>query len=48
MRHNIKGICKIYHEDEGWGWISIEGEDDVWVHFVVFKWMVLNHLLKVT
>jgi len=33
MRHNIKGVCKIYYEDEGWGWISIEGEDDVWVHF---------------
>lgn len=33
MRYNIKGICKIYHEEEGWGWISIEGEDDVWVHF---------------
>ena len=33
MRYNIKGICKIYHEEEGWGWISIDGEDDVWVHF---------------
>ena len=33
MRNNIKGICKIYHEEDGWGWISIEGEDDVWVHF---------------
>ncbi|MCC3357065.1 cold shock domain-containing protein [Bacillus sp. REN16] len=33
MRYNIKGICKIFHEEEGWGWISIEGEDDVWVHF---------------
>ncbi|MFJ7826599.1 cold shock domain-containing protein [Psychrobacillus sp. NPDC096623] len=33
MIYNIKGICKIYHEDEGWGWISIDGEDDVWVHF---------------
>ena len=33
MRYNIKGICKIYHKDEGWGWISIDGEDDVWVHF---------------
>ena len=33
MRYNIKGVCKIFHEDEGWGWISIEGEDDVWVHF---------------
>lgn len=33
MIYNIKGICKIYHEEEGWGWISIDGEDDVWVHF---------------
>ena len=33
MRYSIKGVCKIYHEEEGWGWISIEGEDDVWVHF---------------
>ena len=33
MRYNIKGVCKIYHEEEGWGWISIEDEDDVWVHF---------------
>ncbi|MGN7479497.1 cold shock domain-containing protein [Solibacillus silvestris] len=35
MRYNIKGVCKIFHEEEGWGWgwISIEGEDDVWVHF---------------
>ena len=33
MRYNIKGICKIYYEEEGWGWISIDGEDDVWVHF---------------
>ena len=33
MRYNIIGVCKIFHEDEGWGWISIEGEDDVWVHF---------------
>lgn len=29
MRYNIKGVCKIYDEEEGWGWISIEGEDDV-------------------
>ena len=33
MKYNIKGICKIYHKEEGWGWISIDGEDDVWVHF---------------
>lgn len=33
MRYNIKGVCKIFYEEEGWGWISIEGEDDVWVHF---------------
>jgi len=33
MRYNIKGICKIYHKDDGWGWISIDEEDDVWVHF---------------
>lgn len=33
MRNNIKGVCKIYHEEEGWGWISVEGEEDVWVHF---------------
>nr|WP_106783086.1 cold shock domain-containing protein [Lysinibacillus timonensis] len=33
MRYNIKGKCKIYYEEEGWGWISVEGEDDVWVHF---------------
>ncbi len=29
MRYNIEGVCKIYDEEEGWGWISIEGEDDV-------------------
>lgn len=33
MRYNIKGICKIYYEDEGWGWITLEKEEDVWVHF---------------
>lgn len=34
MRYNIMGVCKTYHEEEGWGWISIEeDEDDVWVHF---------------
>ena len=33
MKYNIRGICKIYHEEEGWGWISIEGQDDAWVHF---------------
>lgn len=27
------GVCKNFYEEEGWGWISIEGEDDVWVHF---------------
>nr|WP_282570647.1 cold shock domain-containing protein [Sporosarcina sp. NCCP-2222] len=29
----MKGVCRIFHEEEGWGWISMEGEDDVWVHF---------------
>lgn len=33
MSRNIKGVCRIFHEEEGWGWISMEGEDDVWVHF---------------
>lgn len=33
MRFNIMGVCKTYHEEEGWGWISIEEDDDVWVHF---------------
>jgi cold shock protein len=33
MRYNIKGVCKIFHIEEGWGWISVEREDDVWVHF---------------
>jgi len=33
MRYNINGVCKIYHDDEGWGWLSVDGEDDVWVHF---------------
>ncbi|WP_346235759.1 cold shock domain-containing protein [Lysinibacillus telephonicus] len=33
MRYNIIGVCKIFYEEEGWGWISIEGEADVWVHF---------------
>ncbi|BDH61852.1 hypothetical protein MTP04_19820 [Lysinibacillus sp. PLM2] len=33
MRYGIKGVCKVYYEEEGWGWISIKGEDDVWVHF---------------
>ncbi|MCH1626733.1 cold shock domain-containing protein [Ferdinandcohnia quinoae] len=33
MRSNLKGVCKNFNKDEGWGWISIEGEDDVWVHF---------------
>ena len=33
MRYNLIGVCKTYHQEEGWGWISIEDEDDVWVHF---------------
>ncbi|BAK16755.1 cold shock protein [Solibacillus silvestris StLB046] len=33
MRHDIRGVCKIFDDEEGWGWISIEGEADVWVHF---------------
>ncbi|WP_449536352.1 cold shock domain-containing protein [Ferdinandcohnia sp. Marseille-Q9671] len=33
MRSNLKGVCKIFNEEEGWGWISIEGEADAWVHF---------------
>ncbi|MBP2242305.1 CspA family cold shock protein [Cytobacillus eiseniae] len=33
MRYNIEGVCKIFHVEEGWGWISIEGEEDAWVHF---------------
>lgn len=33
MRCHVQGECKVYHSDEGWGWISIHGEDDVWVHF---------------
>ncbi len=33
MRTNLRGGCKIYFYEEGWGWISIEGEEDVWVHF---------------
>ena len=37
MRHNIKGVCKIYHEEEGWGWISIEGEDDFDIYIKVIK-----------
>lgn len=33
MRKDINGVCKIFYEEEGWGWISVEGEDNVWVHF---------------
>lgn len=33
MRKNLKGLCKVFYEEEGWDWISVEGEDDVWVHF---------------
>ncbi|WP_141434491.1 cold shock domain-containing protein [Bacillus sp. 03113] len=33
MRYDIIGVCKVFYEEEGWGWISVEGEDDVWVHF---------------
>lgn len=27
------GIVKFWDQDEGVGWISVEGENDVWVHF---------------
>ncbi|MDQ0189251.1 cold shock domain-containing protein [Alicyclobacillus cycloheptanicus] len=27
------GVVKSFYKEEGWGWISVEGEDDVWVHF---------------
>ncbi|MGP7817916.1 cold shock domain-containing protein [Niallia sp. 01092] len=33
MRYDLIGVCKVFYEEEGWGWISVEGEDDVWVHF---------------
>lgn len=33
MRSNIMGICKVYDAEEGWGWISVIDEEDVWVHF---------------
>jgi cold shock protein len=33
LRKNLKGLCKVFYEEEGWGWISVEGEVDVWVHF---------------
>lgn len=32
MRTDIRGICRAFYNDEGWGWISVDGEDDVWVH----------------
>lgn len=33
MRRDIQGVCKVFYADEGWGWISAEDEEDVWVHF---------------
>jgi cold shock protein len=33
VRPNVVGVCSVVNSDEGWGWISVEGEDDVWVHF---------------
>ena len=33
MRTDIRGICRAFYNDEGWGWISVDSEDDVWVHF---------------
>jgi CspA family cold shock protein len=29
----MEGIVKSWMEDEGVGWIRVEGGDDVWVHF---------------
>ena len=29
----MKGIFQSWMEDEGFGWIRVEGGDDVWVHF---------------
>ena len=45
MRHNIKGVCKIYYEEEGWGWISIEGEDGPTLTIEQAKARV-NHLIE--
>lgn len=33
MEKDVIGICKLFYKEEGWGWISVEGEEDVWVHF---------------
>lgn len=37
MRADVPGVCRVFHVDEGWGWISVDGEDDVWVHFSVIQ-----------
>ncbi len=29
----MDGIVKSWIEDEGFGWISTEGQDDIWVHY---------------
>jgi cold shock protein len=33
-----EGIVKSWSEDEGFGWIAVPGEEDVWVHFSGIKW----------
>lgn len=33
MRTDVRGICRIFSDDEGIGWISVDGEEDVWAHF---------------
>lgn len=33
----MDGVVRTYNLDEGYGWISVEGEEDVWVHFSGIK-----------
>jgi cold shock protein len=33
MTSNVVGVCRAFDSEDGWGWLSVEGEDDVWVHF---------------